>query len=297
MFHPLSERGAADCTFSVASARSLYVGTDSSGICRGARCFALGRIAAGRTLLYVLTGRSGAISATSCPRRYPGWHRRLCAKPTFVATCGPMRTTLLAPSASDGSGPFVEDVFVDVVWFSRVSPPGEVPSVSANAIPGVFAIAAPTPNVTASAPTRPMCLAYPIGIPFRVVHRPRYQAVNYATFHSLLSGIGNLPLLGGFHSVAGQARRRRVSAGASPASRRGCPTSPPPPVGDLSAPLESDGAAPSAVVTYPLWFAMMPLPSQKADQAFAQQFSTSHPGSRKSPALARARPSSRSACL
>ena len=36
---------------------------------------------------------------------------------------------------------------------------------SASATPGVFAIAAPTPSATASAPTRPMYFAVPIVVP------------------------------------------------------------------------------------------------------------------------------------
>jgi hypothetical protein len=67
-------------------------------------------------------------------------------------------TSADAPVGGD-DWPVVEDVFVDEGVVFSESPAGELPGVSAYAIPGAFAIAAPTPNVTASAPTRPMCLA------------------------------------------------------------------------------------------------------------------------------------------
>ena len=53
-----------------------------------------------------------------------------------------------------------EDILVDEdVVVDEESPAGDEPDGSAYAIPGVFAMATPTPRVTASAPTRPMCLA------------------------------------------------------------------------------------------------------------------------------------------
>ena len=54
----------------------------------------------------------------------------------------------------DEGVPVDEDVVVD-----EESPVGDEPDVSAYAVPGVVAMATPTPRVTASAPTRPMCLA------------------------------------------------------------------------------------------------------------------------------------------
>jgi len=41
----------------------------------------------------------------------------------------------------------------------------EPPDGTAYARPGVVATATPTPSVTANAPTRPMCLAYPMTVP------------------------------------------------------------------------------------------------------------------------------------
>ena len=65
-----------------------------------------------------------------------------------------------APSVGEVGCPVVEDVSgVEDVVFREESPFGEVPVVSAYAIPGALAMAAPTPRVTASAPTRPICLA------------------------------------------------------------------------------------------------------------------------------------------
>jgi len=53
-----------------------------------------------------------------------------------------------------------DDVLVDEdVVVDEESPAGDEPDGSAYAIPGVVAMATPTPRVTASAPTRPMCLA------------------------------------------------------------------------------------------------------------------------------------------
>ena len=66
-----------------------------------------------------------------------------------------------ASSASAAAEPVpAEVVLVDEDSVSdEVSPLGEAPGGPAYAIPGVFAMAAPMPRVTASAPTRPMCLA------------------------------------------------------------------------------------------------------------------------------------------
>jgi hypothetical protein len=66
-----------------------------------------------------------------------------------------------ASSASAAAEPVpAEVVLVDEDSVSdEVSPLGEAPGESAYAIPGVLAMAAPTPRVTASAPTRPICLA------------------------------------------------------------------------------------------------------------------------------------------
>jgi hypothetical protein len=50
--------------------------------------------------------------------------------------------------------PVDEDVVVD-----EESSVGDEPDGPAYAIPGVVTMATPTPRVTASAPTRPMCLA------------------------------------------------------------------------------------------------------------------------------------------
>ncbi len=52
------------------------------------------------------------------------------------------------------------DFFVDEeVSVDEEPAPADEPDGLAYAIPGVLAMAAPTPNVTANAPTRPMCLA------------------------------------------------------------------------------------------------------------------------------------------
>ena len=52
------------------------------------------------------------------------------------------------------------DFFVDEdVAVGEESPVADGSDGPAYAIPGLFAMAAPTPSVTASAPTRPMCLA------------------------------------------------------------------------------------------------------------------------------------------
>lgn len=45
--------------------------------------------------------------------------------------------------------------------------PVDEPDGSAYAMAGVVAMATPTPRVTANAPTRPMCLAYPMTVSFR----------------------------------------------------------------------------------------------------------------------------------
>jgi hypothetical protein len=53
-----------------------------------------------------------------------------------------------------------DDFFVDEdVVVDEESPAGDEPDGSAYAVPGAVAMATPTPRVTASAPTRPMCLA------------------------------------------------------------------------------------------------------------------------------------------
>ena len=60
----------------------------------------------------------------------------------------------------DGDFFVVGDFFVDEdVAVDEESPVADGSDGPAYAIPGVFAMAAPTPSVTASAPTRPMCLA------------------------------------------------------------------------------------------------------------------------------------------
>ena len=55
---------------------------------------------------------------------------------------------------------FDEDLSVcENLFIDGESPVGDVPDESAYAVPGVVAMATPTPRVTARAPTRPMCLA------------------------------------------------------------------------------------------------------------------------------------------
>ncbi len=58
-----------------------------------------------------------------------------------------------------------DDWPVDDVPLVDEEPPVDDPDGSAYAMPGVVAMATPTPRVTANAPTRPMCLAYPMTVP------------------------------------------------------------------------------------------------------------------------------------
>jgi hypothetical protein len=53
---------------------------------------------------------------------------------------------------------------------------GDESDGSAYAMPGVVAMATPTPSVTANAPTRPMCLAYPMTVPLVHPHRVRRRS-------------------------------------------------------------------------------------------------------------------------
>ncbi|WP_457147277.1 hypothetical protein [Mycobacterium sp. URHB0021] len=57
-----------------------------------------------------------------------------------------------------------EDSPADDVPVADDEPPVDDPDGSAYAMPGVVAMATPTPRVTANAPTRPMCLAYPMTV-------------------------------------------------------------------------------------------------------------------------------------
>ena len=71
---------------------------------------------------------------------------------------------------SDAAEPDVEsDVELDSDFDEESAADGEdvepESDGSASATPGVFAIAAPTPSATASAPTRPMYFAVPIVVP------------------------------------------------------------------------------------------------------------------------------------
>jgi hypothetical protein len=78
------------------------------------------------------------------------------------SSSSPSAEAPLSTGVSFVAGDFfvVGDFFVDEdVAVGEESPVADGSDGPAYAIPGLFAMAAPTPSVTASAPTRPMCLA------------------------------------------------------------------------------------------------------------------------------------------